>query len=73
MQIQGGPVTDRPQRENISVPAQGATRRPTGDPAVDEVLGQLDLVSEEPLDAQIEASERVHRVLQGRLSDLGQE
>ena len=49
------------------------SRRPTGDPAVDEVLGQLDAVTDEPLDTQIEVGERVHQVLQGRLVDLGQE
>jgi hypothetical protein len=49
------------------------TRRPTGDQAVDDVLGQLDQVANAPLDIQIEVSERVHRVLQGRLADLGQE
>ena len=51
----------------------GAARQPTGDHAVDEVLGQLDNVTDEPLDIQIEVGERVHRVLQGRLADLGQE
>jgi len=48
-------------------------RVPTGDAAVDAVLGQLDTVTEEPLDSQIEAGEEVHRVLQDRLADLGQE
>jgi hypothetical protein len=48
-------------------------RQPTGDDAVDEVLGLLDLATEQSLDIQIEASERVQRVLQGRLADLGQE
>ena len=51
----------------------GAERQPTGDRAVDEVLGQLDMATDEPLDIQIEVSERVDRVLQGRLADLGQE
>lgn len=50
---------------------QETARQPTGDRAVDEVLGQLDQVSDEPLDAQIEVGERVHQVLQGRLADLG--
>ena len=50
-----------------------AVRRLTGDHAVDDVLGQLDQVTGEPLDVQIEVSERVQRVLQGRLADLGQE
>jgi hypothetical protein len=51
----------------------GATRQPTGDQAVDDVLGQLDQVANEPLDIQIDVSERVHRVLQGRLADLGRQ
>jgi hypothetical protein len=50
-----------------------ADRAPTGDPAVDEVLHRLDAVTGEPLDVQIEVAEQVHRVLQGRLADLGQE
>jgi len=53
--------------------APDVSRRPTGDPAVDEALGQLDAVTDEPLDTQIEVGERVHQVLQGRLVDLGQE
>jgi hypothetical protein len=51
----------------------GVARQPTGDQAVDEVLEQLDNVTAEPLDAQIEVGEQVQRVLQGRLADLGQE
>ena len=50
-----------------------ASRQPTGDRAVDEVLGRLDVVTDEPLGTQIEVSEQVHRVLQGRLADLGKE
>jgi hypothetical protein len=46
---------------------------PTGDNAVDEALGALEEVTEEPLDTQIEVGERVQRVLQGRLVDLGKE
>lgn len=53
--------------------AQDDTRRPTGDDAVDEVLARFDAVTDEPLDTQIEVGEQVHRVLQGRLGDLGQE
>jgi hypothetical protein len=48
-------------------------RRPTGDDAVDEALGALEAVTDEPLDTQIEVGERVQRVLQGRLVDLGKE
>lgn len=51
----------------------GTARHPTGDHAVDEVLSLLDAAADEPLDIQIEVSERVHRVLQDRLADLGQE
>jgi hypothetical protein len=59
--------------EGTGVPARGADREPTSDHAVDEVLAQLDAVSDGPLDTQIEVAEQVHRVLQGRLADLGQE
>ena len=55
------------------VPPPVAARAPTGDDAVDDVLGQLDAVADEPLDSQIRAGELVHRVLQGRLADLGKE
>jgi len=48
-------------------------RQPTGDQAVDEVLGQLDAVTDQTLDQQIEVAERVHGVLQGRLADLAGE
>ncbi len=53
--------------------ASQATGGPTGDAAVDEVLGRLDAVTDQPLDTQIEVGEQVHRVLQGRLVDLGKE
>jgi len=53
--------------------AQDQPRRPTGDAAVDAALGELDAVTDEPLDIQIEVGERVQRVLQGRLADLGKE
>jgi hypothetical protein len=55
------------------VPARETARRPTGDDAVDQVLGQLDAVTDEPLDTQIDVGEQVLRVLQGRLADLGKE
>ena len=53
--------------------AQDEPRTPTGDAAVDAALGELDVVTDEPLDIQIEVGERVQRVLQGRLADLGKE
>jgi hypothetical protein len=54
--------------QDVPVPA----RQPTGDHAVDEVLEKLDTVSDQPLDSQIGVIEQVHRVLQGRLADLGE-
>jgi hypothetical protein len=51
----------------------GSARQPTGDRLVDDVLGKLDTLSDKPLDTQIEVIAQVHRVLQGRLADLGQE
>jgi hypothetical protein len=59
--------------EDAFVPAPTAARQPTGDQAVDDVLDTLDLVSEQPLDAQIEVIEQVQAVLQERLGDLGRE
>jgi hypothetical protein len=53
--------------------ATSGARQPTGDNAVDDVLAQLDAVTDEPLDSQIQVGEQVHRVLQGRLADLGKE
>ena len=49
------------------------SRQPTGDDAVDDVLAQLDATTDQPLDSQIQVGEQVHRVLQGRLADLGKE
>lgn len=56
-----------------SVTVQGAEQDPTGDVAVDAALRQLQGATDEPLEVQIEVSERVLRVLQSRLADLGQE
>jgi hypothetical protein len=61
------------EAEEVTIPAPIAERQPTGDDAVDDVLGQLDAVTDEPLDSQIQVGEQVHRVLQGRLADLGKE
>lgn len=66
-------------RADGSVPVNGHAREPTGDHAVDEVLRELDAVTDElldtqkSLDTQIEVGEKVHRILQGRLADLGKE
>ena len=67
------PQMDEGAADNVSAPAPGVARRPTGDDAVDDVLGQFDAVTDESLDTQIDVGERVHRVLQGRLADLGKE
>ena len=56
-----------------SLPAAGTARQPTGDGAVDQVLARFDAAADEPLDIQIDAGEQVHRVLLGRLADLGKE
>jgi hypothetical protein len=68
---EGWPMMD--DGAGIPVTVQGAAPEPTGDDAVDAALRQLDGATDEPLDVQIEVAERVHRVLQGRLADLGQE
>lgn len=67
----GWPVID--VGEEVPVTVHGVAREPTGDNAVDAALRQLDTATDQPLDIQIEVSERVHRVLQDRLADLGQE
>jgi hypothetical protein len=51
----------------------GAARQPTGDHVVDDALGQLEALADEPLDVRIEVGQRVHEILQGRLADLDQE
>ena len=43
----------------------------TGDAEVDAALKQLDALPGGDLDAHLRAAEYVHRVLQGRLSDVG--
>jgi hypothetical protein len=67
----GFPVNGSGEDPSDTEPA--ATRELTGDQAVDDVLGHLDQAANEPLDKQIEVGERVQRVLQSRLADLGQE
>ncbi|NMM22885.1 MAG: hypothetical protein HHJ11_05215 [Phycicoccus sp.] len=61
------------EADEATDPARLVERQPTGDDAVDTVLDELDAVADEPLDSQIQAGEQVHRVLQGRLADLGKE
>jgi hypothetical protein len=45
----------------------------TGDPVIDAALRDLEQAPGQDLDAQIGAGQRLHQVLQGRLSDLGGE
>ena len=73
VEIDGMAQMDEGVAKNVSAPPPGAARQPTGDHAVDDVLVQFDAVTNEPLDTQIDVGERVQRVLQGRLADLGKE
>ncbi|MGN6635399.1 MAG: hypothetical protein ACTHJ6_08050 [Oryzihumus sp.] len=57
----------------LVTPPAVATREPTGDVVVDAVLDEFDRVTGEPLDAHVEVGEKVHRTLQARLADLGDE
>jgi len=59
--------------EDGPVSTPKTVRRSTGDDAVDQVLERFDAVADESLDTQIDAGEQVHRVLLGRLADLGKE
>ena len=59
--------------EDGPISAPETVRRLTGDDAVDQVLERFDAVADESLDTQIDAGEQVHRVLLGRLADLGKE
>jgi len=70
---EGSPNADHGEGEVLLDPATKAAFQPTGDHAVDDVLEQLDAVTGEPLDSQIQVGEQVHRVLQNRLADLGKE
>jgi hypothetical protein len=45
----------------------------TGDASIDAVVAELAQARERPLDEHVTAGEKAHRVLQGRLSDLGGE
>lgn len=57
----------------LVTPPAVATKEPTGDVVVDAVLDEFDRVTGEPLDAHVEVGEKVHRTLQARLADLGDE
>lgn len=61
------------EAEEVTIPSRAVVRQPTGDDAVDTALDELDAVADQQLDSQIQVGEQVHRVLQGRLADLGKE
>ena len=75
------PDTDTPDTDTPDGPVQDGGRTPsarlgdraTGDIVIDSALQDLRETPGDDLDAQIEAGRRVHRTLQGRLSDLGGE
>ncbi len=46
-------------------------RPSTGDPAIDAVLAELAGLDGRPLDQQLHIGDRAHRLLSGRLRDLG--
>jgi hypothetical protein len=55
-----------------AVPERAVPSAPTtGDPLVDAAMGELAAAESGTLAERIDAGERAHRVLQGRLSDLG--
>jgi hypothetical protein len=55
-----------------AVPERALPGAPTtGDPLVDAAMGELAAAESGTLTERIDAGERAHRVLQGRLSDLG--
>ena len=64
---------DDDTREDVAAPAAGLGDKATGDIVIDSALQDLRDAPADDLDAQIEAGRRVHRTLQGRLSDLGGE
>lgn len=66
-------VAITPDTESGDAQASRPAREPTGDAAVDRALGELDALGDQPLDRHIEVGEQVHRILQGRLADIGRE
>ena len=56
--------------------AQASRPRPASPPAMRRWTGpwdELDALGDQPLDRHIEVGEQVHRILQGRLADIGRE
>lgn len=67
------PATASEGPEAQQAPSGDADVPHTGDAVIDAVVAELAEVRERPLDEHIAAGEKAHRVLQGRLSDLGGE
>ena len=57
-----------PQLEERTVPEAPAT----GDTAIDEAMTELAVAQAGSFEARIDAGERAHRLLQGRLGGLGE-
>jgi hypothetical protein len=66
-------VSHASRLEDASAQAEGLGDDATGDIVIDAALRDLQAAPPEDLDAQIEAGQRVHETLRGRLSDLGGE
>lgn len=67
-------MTDRfPDDQDGTPAADGLGDAATGDIVIDAALQDLRDAPADDLDAQLEAGGRVHRTLQARLSDLGDE
>jgi len=66
--------TDPVEEEDGLFPAPVSAAPHTGDDVIDSTLARLEeSAASGSLDEQIEAGEKVHRTLQGRLADLGGE
>ncbi|XVX21771.1 hypothetical protein ACQP1U_07940 [Actinomycetota bacterium] len=63
-------LSDQPQQVESPERVDGAGPPATGDVVIDAALRDLHDSDPDDLDAQLEAGTRVHRTLQGRLSDL---
>jgi hypothetical protein len=70
---QAAAVSHASRLEDASARAEGLGDDATGDIVIDAALRDLHQAPPEDLDAQIDAGQRVHETLQGRLSDLGGE
>ena len=72
--VSGGDATDHDAAPEVDddPPQRAVPSAPTtGDPVVDAAMVELAGAESGTLTERIDAGERAHRVLQGRLSDLG--